>query len=112
MKDFLGAMQQLGNGSQCLEWHTLDLPAAVVVAGQRYEGRVATMSAALIVFSGRLPIEQGSKVAVEIGGLGRAIDARFVEAGADGAYLQLPLDPAHLDRMTQFLKNRGLAFAA
>ncbi|HEX3971923.1 MAG TPA: methyl-accepting chemotaxis protein [Stellaceae bacterium] len=112
VKDFLGAMQLLGNGSRFLEWHALDLAATVAVGGRGYDGRVAKMSAGLVVFTGDLPIVPGGKVAIEIAGLGRAIDARFVEKSADGAHLQLPLDTAHLDRMMRFLKDRGMALAA
>ncbi|HWE72542.1 MAG TPA: methyl-accepting chemotaxis protein [Stellaceae bacterium] len=112
VRDFLGAMQQLGNGSRFLEWRVLDLPATVAVGDRRFDGRAAKMSAGLVVFTGDLPIEQGGKVSLEIAGLGRAVDARFVEDSTEGAYLQLPLDAAHLDRMTRFLADRGMALAA
>jgi methyl-accepting chemotaxis protein len=110
--DFLSAMRCLGEGKPLLEWHALDRSAVVIAGEQRCEGRAIKVSAGMIVFTGDLPIARGATVAVSLAGFDRPLRARFVETSQDGAYLQLPLDPKHLDYMAEQLHRNATALAA
>lgn len=112
VKDFLAAMQVLGEGQQLLLSCAIDAPATANVAGRAVPGRVSKLSPSLAVFVGPLTVTQGTALELRIEGIERPLRARFVETGPDGAQLQLPLNHEHLTYMAQVLGHFAAARAA
>jgi|GEM_PF-449091 len=102
VKDFLEGLRSLGSG-EALRTLDLSTPATAKANGQPAAGRVIKLSAGYALFSGALDAAAGSLVELQIDGIERSLSTRFVEASADGIYLQLPLNHEHLTYMNQVL---------
>jgi methyl-accepting chemotaxis protein len=111
VKDFLGALQNLGDG-QKLRSLDLNAPATATIAGRDVQGRVLKLSPGFALFAGPLTAAPGTLLDLRIDGIDRHLPARFVEAGDGGVYLQLPLSHEHLAYMGQALTRLGLSAAA
>jgi methyl-accepting chemotaxis protein len=112
VKDFLGALQSLVDGQQSLSAIIINASATAVVEGRNIAGRVTKMSPGIAYFSGDVMVAPGTSLELKIAGIDRALRVRFVESGAEGALLQLPLNHEHLDYMTQALRGFSPAVAA
>ena len=112
VKDFLSAMQTLGEGQQLLVSRAINATATAIVNGQSVPGRVLTLSPGLAVFAGPLDVAQGTALELRIDGVDRPLRARFVERGPDGVRLQLPLNHEHLAYVAQILSRFGVGKAA
>jgi methyl-accepting chemotaxis protein len=112
VKEFLGALQILVDGQQSLSMTAINAPATAAIEGRNIPGRVSKMSPGLAYFSGALAVTPGTLLELTIEGIDRALRVRFVETGAEGAVLQLPLNHEHLSYMAQMLSRFGTAAAA
>jgi methyl-accepting chemotaxis protein len=112
VKEFLGALQILVDGQQSLSMTAVNVAATAIVEGRNISGRVSKMSPGLAYFSGALAVTPGTQLELKIEGIDRTLRVRFVETGADGTVLQLPLNHEHLNYMAQVLSHLGTAAAA
>jgi methyl-accepting chemotaxis protein len=106
VKDFLGALQNLGEG-QDLTTFTVDLAATVSEAGRSTSGRVIRLSPGFAAFSGALNATPGSLLELKITGIERVLRARFIAAANGVAELQLPLNHEQLSFMSRELARLG-----
>lgn len=60
----------------------------------------------------RRPVVAGTQLDLQVEGIDRVLRVRFIETGAEGALLQLPLNLENLTYMGQALGKLGLAAAA
>jgi hypothetical protein len=111
VKDFLSALEALGEGAQ-LATYELNAPATVTLEGRVIAGHVSHMSPGTAVLVGSLSAPSGTSLELKVEGIDRVLHARFVEVGAAGAHLQLPLAHEHLTYMTQTLALYGHKAAA
>ncbi len=111
VKDFLGALKDLVEGEE-LQTYDVNVTATATVGGRTIAGRVVAMSPGMIVFSGALSVAPGAVLELKVEGIERLLRARFVETGADGAHLQLPLNHEHLNYMARALTRFATAKAA
>ncbi len=111
VKDFLGALQALGDGEQ-LHTYEVDVPATATVAGQEVRARVTKLSPGFALFARAISVPQGAHVELKIDGIGRTLKARFIETVEKGSYLQLPLTHEHMAFMVQQLVRFARAKAA
>jgi methyl-accepting chemotaxis protein len=112
VKEFLGALQGLVDAQQSLSAVMMNVPAMAIVEGRNIAGRVSKMSPGVAYFSGALSITPGTLLELKVEGFDRPLHARFIETGADGAVLQLPLNHEHLNYMMQALSHFSTAAAA
>jgi hypothetical protein len=112
VKEFLGALQGLVDAQQSLSATAINAPAMAIVEGRNIPGRVSKMSPGVAYFSGALNVTPGTLLELKVEGIDRQLRARFVETGADGAVLQLPLNHEHLNYMMQALSHFSTAAAA
>jgi len=108
VKDFLDALQNLGDG-QKLRSLDLNVAATATVGGSSVPGRVIKLSPGFALFVGPLTATPGTRVALKIDGVERPLAARFIETADGGVYLQLPLNHEHLTFMGQTLTRLGMA---
>ena len=111
VKDFLGALQGMGDGDR-LRTCDVDLPATVTVSGQALSARVIKLSPGFALFARAIPAPQGTHVDLQIDGINRTLKARFVETTDQGSYLQLPLTHEHMTFIAQELARFARAEAA
>jgi hypothetical protein len=111
VKDFLGALQNLGDGQE-LRTYTLDRPATLTAAGRSFEGRVVKVSPGFAAFAGMVEATPGSALELRIEGIGRPLRARFLEVSGGLVELQLPLNHEQLTFMNQELARLGVQAAA
>jgi methyl-accepting chemotaxis protein len=111
VKDFLAALQDLGDG-QALRILDLSAPATATINGSSIAGRVIKLSPGFALFAGALTAAPGTPLGLRIDGIDRDLPARFIEAGDGGVYLQLPLSHDHLTYMGQALTRLDMAAAA
>jgi methyl-accepting chemotaxis protein len=111
VKDFLGALQALGEGQQ-VQTYEINAAATAIVDGRSIAGRVLTLSPGCAVFAGPLTVAPGTAFELRIDGIDRPLTVRFVEATERGSFLQPPLNHAHMTYMAQMLARFGLATAA
>jgi methyl-accepting chemotaxis protein len=109
--DFLAALKGLSDGGHLLSYE-MNNPATVVLDGRTIAGRVIRMSPGTALFVGSLAAAAGTSLELRIEGFDSPIRARFVDAGADGIHLQLPLGHAQLNATAQTLARLGLKSAA
>jgi methyl-accepting chemotaxis protein len=102
VKDFLGALGELSQNEE-FEARSVDLAASAQVNGQRIAGRIARLSPGYLLFAGSLAVQPGTLVEFQVERFDRLLKTRFIETKDGGAYLQLPLDHAHLAYMTEML---------
>jgi methyl-accepting chemotaxis protein len=98
--DFIGALKDLGD-DESLRVYDVDLPAVVTAGGRAIPGRVITISAGVVTFTGAIDIAPGTRLSLDIAALGRQVEARFAGPQNGGMALQLPLNHAHLIFMEQ-----------
>ncbi|HLJ19329.1 MAG TPA: hypothetical protein VKU84_03990 [Stellaceae bacterium] len=111
VKDFLGALQAMGDGEH-LRTCDVDLPATVTVSDQTVSARVTKLSPGFALFARAIPAAQGTHLELKIDGFDRPLKARFVETTDQGSYLQLPLTHDHMTFMAQELARLAPAKAA
>ncbi len=111
VKDFLGALQGMGDGEQ-LRTYDVDVAATVNVSGQEVRARVVKLSPGFALFARAVPAPQGAHVELKLEGIGRTLKARFIETTDKGSYLQLPLTHEHMTFMAQELARFRPAEAA
>jgi methyl-accepting chemotaxis protein len=104
VKDFLGALQNLGE-DQSLQLVEINAPATAIVKGSRIGGRVEKLSLGSALFMGPVTAAPGAHVDLEIEGVDRVLQTRFVEAVNGRIFLQLPLNHEHLTYMGQALNR-------
>jgi hypothetical protein len=109
--DFLAALKGLSDGGQLLSYE-MNNPATVILDGRTISGRVVRMSPGTALFVGSLVAPAGASLELRIEGFDSPMRARFVNAGADGVHLQLPLGHAQLHSTAQALARLGLKSAA
>jgi hypothetical protein len=109
--DFLAALKGLSDGGQLLSYE-MNHPATVVLDGRTISGRVVRMSPGTALFVGSLVAPAGASLELRLEGFDSPMRARFVDAGADGVHLQLPLGHAQLHSTAQTLARLGLKSAA
>jgi methyl-accepting chemotaxis protein len=111
VKDFLSALHDLGEGERLLSYE-MNAAATATLNGRIVSGHVTRMSPGTAVFAGPLIAAAGTSVELKVDGFDRPLRARFVEAGAGGVHLQLPLGHEHLAYAAQTLARLGLKAAA
>jgi methyl-accepting chemotaxis protein len=100
VKDFIAALKNIAMDNN-FRVHAVDLPATAMHDGESIAGRVTSLSTGIVVFAGKLSAAPGSQLELRIDGIDRDLKLRFVNAGDDGVYLQLPLSHAHMTFMEQ-----------
>ena len=90
----------------------INAPATAIVDGKSIPGRVSKMSPGVAYFSGALTVLPGTALELKIDGVDRVLHVRFIESGAAGAVLQLPLNHENLAYMAQTLGRFAAAAAA
>jgi methyl-accepting chemotaxis protein len=111
VKDFLAALNELGDGEKLLTYD-LNAQAAVVLDGRSITGRVTRMSPGTALFVGPLVAAAGTALELRVEGFDRPMRVRFVDASGGGVHLQLPLGHDHLTYAAHVLTRLGLKVAA
>jgi hypothetical protein len=86
--------------------------ATAIVDGRTIAGLVSQLTPGVAVFVGPLTLTAGTQLELQVEGIDRSLRARFIEAGANGASLQLPLNHEHLNYMVQVLNRFAATKAA
>ena len=107
VKDFLGALRDLGGGERLLAYE-MNTAATVILDGRTITGRVIRMSPGTALFDGALVAPTGTGLELRIEGFDRPLRVRYVDATAGGVNLQLPLGHEHLTYVAQTLARLGL----
>jgi methyl-accepting chemotaxis protein len=108
VRDFLGALRDLGDGID-LRAYDLNVAATAIVDGRSITGRVLTVSPGGALFAGPLSVPPSTIFELRIEGVDRSLCARFIEAGDGGFQLQLPLNHEHLTYMSETLRRLAVA---
>jgi methyl-accepting chemotaxis protein len=111
VKDFLTALQGFGDVDQ-LRTCDINARATATVEGRTVAGLVSQLTPGVAVFVGPLTLTAGTQLELQVEGIDRPLRARFIEAGANGVSLQLPLNHEHLNYMVQVLNRFDTAKAA
>jgi methyl-accepting chemotaxis protein len=111
VKDFLAALNELGDGKQLLTYE-MNASATVILDGRTVAGRITRMSPGTAVFAGPLSAPAGTPMELRIEGFDRPLRVRFVSTAAGGVNLQLPLSHEHMAHAAQTLARLGLKAAA
>ncbi|MBV9827701.1 MAG: methyl-accepting chemotaxis protein [Alphaproteobacteria bacterium] len=111
VRDFLAALAALGDSGH-LAVYELNAPATATLEGRVIAGHVSHMSPGTAVFVGPLSAGAGTAIELRVEGIDRVVRARFVETGAGGVHLQLPLAHEQLTYMAHALASFGHKAAA
>lgn len=109
--EFLESLRSLGEDQQ-LQSVELNLSATASIDGVDVKGRILKMSPGYVLFAGALTAKPGAQLELKVDGIHPPLNARFVESGSHGIYLQLPLNHQHLTYMGQVINGLALAKAA
>jgi hypothetical protein len=102
--DFIGALKELGD-DESLRVYDVDLPATVTVGDRTVDGRIVTISAGVLTFSGMIDVPPGTRLTLDADAFGRRVEARFAGLQNGRTALQLPLNHGHLTFMEEAIES-------